>query len=307
MSVVAVWDATTPSPTHAQTRAQTVAGIQEQIDGLYALVRGLQRQVKPTPGAVKSEAVSGSTQQRLDAIEARLEQLTNANEELSHHIKLVIADANNRLGDLEYRLCELKKGCDISKLGKVRPLGTQGGSAAAGSGTQTVAGAAASDLGVGQSADQSGGQSADQSGDQSGGQSGAQAATPDLAVNEQSDFNAAKAALDAGDNRKAVDLFSTFTQTYTAGPLTGQAHFYRGKALDGLGETSDAARAYLESFSGSPKGVKAAEALTNLGIDLGKLGQVKDACITLQQVSVRYPDSPAVATAAKAQTNLNCQ
>ena len=74
-----------------------------------------------------------------------------------------------------------------------------------------------------------------------------------------------------------------------------------------MGDTADAARAYLDSFSGSPEGARAPDALTNLGISLGELGQVQEACVTLGQVAVRYPEASAVANAAKAQQSLGCQ
>ncbi len=58
------------------------------------------------------------------------------------------------------------------------------------------------------------------------------------------------------------------------------------------GDTANAARAYLDSFSSYPKGPQAPDALTKLGMSLGALGQVQDACTTLGQVSVRYPGHP---------------
>ena len=61
-----------------------------------------------------------------------------------------------------------------------------------------------------------------------------------LAVGEQADFDRAKAAFDAGDFQGAAGLFRSFTQTYTAGPLNGEAHFWRGEALSRLGQTADA-------------------------------------------------------------------
>ena len=74
-------------------------------------------------------------------------------------------------------------------------------------------------------------------------------AGPELAVGEQADFDRAKAVLGTGDFRAAANQFATFTQTYPGGPLTEEAHFLRGEALTQLGETADAARAYLEAFS----------------------------------------------------------
>ena len=53
----------------------------------------------------------------------------------------------------------------------------------------------------------------------------------------------------------------------------------RGEALAALGQTAEAARAYLDSFSGSPEGDRAPEALLRLAGSLGKLGQVDKGCV----------------------------
>lgn len=263
----------TPS---ASERAQTLASIRSELNGLYGQIQALRAQIgtpQASGGTTGTQPVSGTVQDRLDAIEARLTQLTNQTEELQHRISTVVSDGTRRIGDLNFRLCELEKGCDIGKLKKEPTLGL----------TATTPKADTPD------------------------ETGTTSSAPDLAVGEKGDFDAAKAALDKGDYQKAEQLFGTFTQTYTAGPLTGQAHFYRGEALTALGKTADAARAYLNSFSGSPKGPRAPDALTKLGISLGKLGQVQEACVTLGQVKVRYPASSAVADAAAAEQSLGCQ
>ena len=41
----------------------------------------------------------------------------------------VVADGTNRVGDLEYRVCEMEEGCDIATLGKTKPLGGEAGTA----------------------------------------------------------------------------------------------------------------------------------------------------------------------------------
>ena len=128
----------------------------------------------------------------------------------------------------------------------------------------------------------------------------------ELAMGEQADFDRAKAALDSGSFRSAADLFAAFAETYPGGPLTGEAHFHRGEALMGLGETGNAARAWLESFSGSPDGARAADALLQLGLALNTLGQPQEACVTLGEVPVRYPGTAAAGQAVEARTTMGC-
>ena len=208
-----------------------------------------------------------SSLDRLNVMETELQRLTAKTEELEFRINRIVNDGTNRLGDLEFRLVELEGG-DVSKLGETTTLG--------------------------------------------GGAAPITAALPDtangaeLAVGEQADFDRAKEALDGGDFQNAADQFGVFAQTYTRGPLTGPAHYYRGEALSALGQSTNAARAYLESYSGSPDSDKAPDALFKLGSSLGQLGQVNEACVTLGQVSVLYPGSAAVGLAAETMATLGC-
>jgi tol-pal system protein YbgF len=212
----------------------------------------------------------------MDAIEAALTRLTSKTEEVELKLNRVVADGTNRIGDLEFRLCELEEGCDIAALGETTPLGGAGGGAVAPVATTTPDPAAAGTAG------------------------------PELAIGEQADFDRAKEVLGQGDFRAAADLFATFAQSYPGGPLTQEAHFLRGEALSQLGDTSGAARSYLEAFSGQPSGPQAAPALLKLGQALGALGQTPEACVTLQEVGTRFPGSPEAGNATVAMQGLGC-
>ena len=43
-----------------------------------------------------------------------------------------------------------------------------------------------------------------------------------------------------------------------------------------------------------------------LGVGLGGLGKTLEACLTLDEVALRYPNSPHVAEANAARLNLDC-
>ncbi|MEJ6478809.1 MAG: tol-pal system protein YbgF [Octadecabacter sp.] len=254
----------------AQDRAQTLADIRQELAVLYMDIRTLKVELSTT-GAPSGGAVGNSPLERLTAIEAELQRLTSATEQLDFRVGRITADGTNRIGDLEFRLCELEDGCDIGALGDTPSLG----------------GVDAEPTGPGPIAPPP-----------SGG--------PALAIGEQTDFEQAQEALALGDFRGAADQFAAFTTSYPGGPLAGQAHFYRGEALIGLGETTNAARAYLDSFSGEPDGPVAADALYKLGKSLGAIGQTQDACITLAEVAVRFPGNPAVLAAQSTMLNLGC-
>lgn len=261
-----------PVSVAAQDRAQTLADIKAELGQLQAEFNSLKRELVST-GAATSGAAGGSALQRMDTIEATLSQVTAKAEQLELRINRVVSDGTNRVGDLEFRLCELEAGCDIGGLGATRPLG--GDAPPAAMATPAPAPAAGS-----------------------GGAA--------LAVSEQADFDRAREVLGQGDFRTAADLLATFAETYTGGPLTYEAHYLRGDALGQLGETANAARAYLESFSGAPNGPRAPEALLKLGRALGDLRQTPEACVTLAEVGNRFPGSGPATEAAAAMQALGC-
>jgi tol-pal system protein YbgF len=268
--LLAVALAVLPGLAPAQDRAQTIADIRAELQVLRGEIDTLKAELTST-GAAQGSGATGPALQRLDTIEAALVSLTAKAEGIENRLNKVVTDGTNRIGDIEFRLTELAGG-DVGAIPETPPLGGE---------TPTVAAPATDPVPA------------------PGG--------VELAANEQADFDRAKAALDAGDFRGAADGFQAFTTAYTGGPLTQDAHVLRGDALAQLGETANAARAYLEAFSGAPNGARAAEALFKLGQSLGQLGQTPEACVTLAEVGVRFPGSQPAADAAAAQRAFGCQ
>ncbi|WP_116132408.1 tol-pal system protein YbgF [Tropicimonas sp. IMCC34043] len=258
-----------PSVAAAQADPQTLADIRQDLTVLYGQIQGLKHELSTTSGPT-APVEARSVLDRVDAIEAELQRLTAKTEELGNRVSVVVKDGTNRIGDLEFRLCELEPGCDVGKLGDTPTLG---------GGTMPQAPVAARP---------------------------ATKPQVQMAVGEQADFDRAKAALDSGSFRAAADQFAAFAETYPAGPLTAPAHVMRGEALAGLGETPDAAKAYLHAFSADPKGPEAPKALLRLGQSLGDLGQTDEACVTLDEVGVRFPGTPAAGEAQSSRTRLGC-
>ncbi|MFD1508755.1 tol-pal system protein YbgF [Lacimonas salitolerans] len=254
--------------------AQTLADIRQELNVVFVEVQRLRRELSTTgsPGTLPQ---GGSSLERIDAIEAALQRLTSRTEELEFRINSVVSDGTNRIGDLEFRLCELEADCDIASLGDTPRLG--GGDA---------------------SSNPAPAPSPSPQTDDSDG--------PQLAVGEQTDFDRAREVLGEGDFRTAADLLATFAETYPGGPMTAEAHLLRGDALGELGEDTQAARAYLEAFSSDQDGAMAPRALFRLGEKLGSLGQTQEACVTLAEVGARFPQSDAVAQAEQARARIGC-
>ena len=188
---------------------------------------------------------------------------------MEFRIGRVVADGTNRIGDLEFRLVELEGG-DIGAIGETSTLG----------GEEQVTSPIAVPVEP---------------------ETGSQ-----LATQESADFERASGALASGDFQSAAVQFAAFNQTYPGGPLSVDADLMRGDALEGLGDTRSAARAYLEAFSADQTGTNAPFALFKLGGALGRLGQTSEACVTLGEVSVRFPNSGSALEANSQMLNIGC-
>lgn len=262
-----------PVPAVAQDRAQTLADIRAELSMLAAEFNALKAELVST-GAATSGAAGGDALTRMDTIEATLARLTARTEEVELRLNRVVSDGTNRIGDMEYRLCEVTPGCDPGNLGATATLG--GGTAApapvvVNPGVSTGTGGA------------------------------------ELAVSEQADFDRAKEVLGQGDFPGAAALFETYAQSYPGGPLVPEALFLRGEALSRLGDTSGAARSYLDAYTANPSGTFAADSVLKLGEALGALGQIDAGCQTLAAVGMEFPGSIQASQASVAMQGLGCR
>ncbi len=250
---------------------QSLADVRAELATLAGEIQSLRSELVASGQKGMQAAGGSSALERMDTMEAALMRLTAQTESLQNRVDRVVKDGTNRIGDLEFRLCEATPGCDISTVGQAPLLGGDAGSTAA-----AVAAPAAKK-------------------------------GPEMAMNEQADFDRAKVVLGQGDFQRAADLFAAYGQSYPGGPLTSQALFLRGEALAQAGDTAGGARAYLEAFSAAPEGDFAADSLFKLGTSLKALGQAKEACTTLAEVRARFPSSDAAADAAAAGQEYGCQ
>ncbi len=262
-----------PRAALAQDNSETLADIRQQLSVLYVEIQSLKRELSTT-GSPTGINTSGTTLQRIDAIEAEVQRLTGRTERLEQRIESVVQDGTNRIGDLEFRLVELEGG-DVSDLGETTTLG--------GDVATPTAPAAVPSL-----------------------SDGSMETTTQLAVGEQADFDRAYAALESNDAQSAADQFEAFLETYPGSPLEAEAHLRRGQALEAMDQLTPAARAYLDSYSQYPQSEVADEALYNLGRTLGMLDKVNEACVTLGEVETRHPGSAMVGPAQAEMQSLGC-
>ncbi|WP_171100409.1 tol-pal system protein YbgF [Ruegeria sp. HKCCD7255] len=253
---------------------QTLADIRQELTVLHVEIQRLKREFSTT-GSPAPNLAGSSVLERVDAIEAELQRLTRQTEQLNQRVQNIVTDGTNRIGDLEFRLVELEGG-DLSTLGETSTLGGD---------------VPADQVAVAPSPSPAQPVISDQG---------------ELAIGEQADFDTASQALADGDFQTAASLFSQFDLSYPGSPLAPQANLRRGQALKSLGDTREAARAFLASFTGDSEGPLAPEALFELGAALGRLGQTDQACITLGEVGVRFPGSIPSGSAAQEMAALGC-
>ncbi|HEY0275473.1 MAG TPA: tol-pal system protein YbgF [Paenirhodobacter sp.] len=261
------------APAFAQDKKESLADIRKELSQLSGQMQSLRSELVASGSKGMQAAGGASALQRMDTMEASISRLTSQTEALQNRVNKVAADGTNRIGDLEFRLCELEKGCDPASVGNT-PLGGAAPKAA----TSDLTAPAPNST----------------------------APKGNLTVNEQSDFDRAKGVLGQGDFRGAADLFAAFTQAYPGGPLTPDAGYLRGDALSKAGDMPGAARAWLDAFSADPEGPKAADNLLELGKALGTLGQHNEACTSLGEVQVRFPTSEAAGKVVAAKSSLGC-
>ncbi|MBO9444331.1 tol-pal system protein YbgF [Ruegeria sp. R14_0] len=252
---------------------QTLADIRQELTVLHVEIQRLKREFSTT-GSPAPNLAGSSVLERVDAIEAELQRLTRQTEQLNQRVQNIVTDGTNRIGDLEFRLVELEGG-DLSTLGETSTLG--GDSDIAAAAPATIAPAEPAQIEQGE-----------------------------LAVGERADFDTASQALADGNFQAAAEQFATFETSYPGSPLAPEANLKRGQALVGLGDTREAARAFLASFTGDSEGTFAPEALFELGSALGRLGQTDQACITLSEVGVRFPGSASATNATQEMASLGC-
>ena len=254
-------------PAAAQADAGELAGIRAELAQLYGEIQALRLEMAQPEPSGQATVSTGPAVLRLDRLEEELRVVTGRVEQLSFRIDQIVIDGTRRIGDLEFRLVELEGG-DVSALGETSTLG---GATGVESVPATVP-----------------------------------VAPVALAVSEQSDFDLALAALKEQDQVTAIQKFGKFLADYPGGPLSAQAMFHLGEAQAGLGQSKEAARSYLDSFTVQPNGPFAARALTNVGLTLGQLGQVVEACRTLNEVILRYPSDEALGSAQTGMQSLGC-
>lgn len=257
---------------HAAVDPATLADLRAQLTDLSAQLRDLRAQLKASGRRGFAAAGGDAAIDRMNAMERQLSRLTGETERLSNRIDRIVRDGTNRLADIEFRLCEMEEGCDLGALTTPGPLG--GGVAAMGGAVPPAARAAAD--------------------------------VP-LTAAERTAFDAASAALQAGDFPRAAELFGDFARQHAGSPATAEAQFLRGAALDSAGDPAGATAAWLSAFAAAPGGPRAPDALLGLS-RVAAVGKAAGAgCVYIAELAERFPGTPQADESARRGQAAGCQ
>ncbi|NHF73545.1 tetratricopeptide repeat protein [Paracoccus xiamenensis] len=259
--------------------AATLADMQTTLRAVSADLQALRAELL-TSGAQGFAAAGGdSAIDRMNAMEARIATLTEQTEQLSNRIKQVVADGTNRVGDIEFRLCELDPNCDLGAL-MTADLGGQG--------TGMTPAPAGDPVPMPPS-------------DVSAQTLPPMTETPPTATppteEEAREFAEIRALVAAQDWAQANTKLDHLVTAHAGGPLTTEALYLQGIARQGDGRETEAAQSFLMAFSAAPDGPRAAASLLALSQAMAGLGTPADACPYLGELTRRFPASPEAADA----------
>ena len=262
-----------------QVDAATLADMQTTLRAVAADLQALRAELLASGAQGFAAAGGDSAIDRMNAMEAQIATLTEQTEQLSNRIKQVVADGTNRVGDIEFRLCELDDNCDLGAL-MTADLGGQGGiTPAPGGGPVPMPPSDVSAQTLPPMADP------------------APAATPPT-EEEAREFAEIRALIGGQDWTQANARLDHLVGTHAGGPLTAEALYLQGMARQGSGQLPEAAQSWLMAFSAAPDGPRAPASLLALSQAMTGLGTPADACPYLDELARRFPASPEAAEAA---------
>ena len=293
--------------------AEEAAALRERLSRLSSEVADLRARLGGE--AAPQSGIGGRVMVRLDRIEVELSRLTGRVEELSHRLERIARDGGQRLSALDLRVTDLEGG-DVAALAPPRPLGSdraaaQGDApgadrtAAAEEGQAGSAGPEEPDDG-GRASDAPRGEAqrgADQRAEDAG-PAARDGALPDIAPGEDPMLALAIADIRQGRFDQGEERLEEVLTGAPDAEDAARAHFWLGKSRFTRGRHGAAARSFLNAYNTAQSGPMAPEALLQLGITLGRLGQTDDACLTLREVRSRFADrDPQVLAAADAEAD----
>ncbi len=250
----------------------TVADLQYRLSILDAEMADIRARLQGLGGGTSSAPApgggGGAAMVRLDRLEAELRRLTGLVEEMEFRQRQIAEDATRRFGDIEFRLTELEGG-DVAALAPAAPLGGQ---------TAPASRPAPVDVDP-------------------------PAVTPrrPAASGPDAELDVAIADIQQGRFDQGERRLRQALDADPQGPRAPEARFWLGRSHFVRGDFAEAARNHLAGYNLDRRGPMASRNLLQLGVTLGRLGQLSEACLTLREVRVQFPGERDLINAADAE------
>ena len=116
---------------------------------------------------------------------------------------------------------------------------------------------------------------------------------PAVSISERGDLDRAIEDVHQGRFDQGEDRLRSFLTAYPGSPLTGEALYWMGESQFIRGAYQNAARSYLDGYNSNRTADSAPLNLMRLGVTLGRLGQLNEACLTLREVRHQFPTAPS--------------
>ena len=105
-------------------------------------------------------------------------------------------------------------------------------------------------------------------------------------------YDQAFAELQNGSYERAENSFFRFLDSYPNSPLAANAQYWLAETQFIQSDFDGAARNFALGYQQFPNSPKAPDNLLKLGLSLSRLGQIQEACVTLDELFTKYPQAP---------------
>jgi tol-pal system protein YbgF len=116
-------------------------------------------------------------------------------------------------------------------------------------------------------------------------------APPDYGLTPEEQYERAFNFLRQASYPEAEQAFKSFIDKNPKDKLIDNAKYWYGETLYVRARFDEAAVAFADAYQQNPQGAKAPDSLLKLGMSLGALNKISDACVTLHELKTKYPNA----------------
>ena len=130
----------------------------------------------------------------------------------------------------------------------------------------------------------------------------------DYGLTPQEQYDRAFGLLRSASYDEAEKAFKQFIDKNPKDKLIDNAKYWFGETQYVRGRFNESAVAFADAFQQNPKGTKAPDSLLKLALSLANIDKIPDACTTLGELKVKYPNAPASirTRASETMSKLKC-